>query len=155
MTVPIFSRRDMLAGLAVLAAAGHLTPAAGRPLLTVHKDPNCGCCGGWVEHLRAAGFEVAVRETSDLQPLKARLGVPDALASCHTAEMGRYVIEGHVPVRAIERLLGEQPDARGLAVPGMPLGSPGMGGAPEVYDVILFGAGRQERYGRYRGDREV
>ena len=155
MTVPIFSRRDMLAGLAVLAAAGHLTPAAGRPLLTVHKDPNCGCCGGWVEHLRAAGFEVAVRETSDLQPLKARLGVPDALASCHTAEMGRYVIEGHVPVRAIERLLGEQPDARGLAVPGMPLGSPGMGGAPEVYEVILFGADRQERYGRYRGDREV
>jgi len=160
MTTQTLSRRDVLMRVAALTAlavpsAGALSIAAGRPALTVHKDPYCGCCGGWVEHLRAAGFEVTVRETSDLQPLKARLGVPDTLASCHTAEMDGYVIEGHVPVRAIERLLGERPKARGLAVPGMPAGSPGMGGAPEIYEVILFGAGGQERYGRFRGDREV
>lgn len=159
MTFPILSRRHMLLSLAALVAAGDVARAAGRPALTVHKDPGCSCCDGWVEHLRQAGFDVAVRESADLAPLKARLGVPEALASCHTAELAsepaRYVIEGHVPARAIVRLLAERPDARGLAVPGMPAGSPGMGGTPEIYDVILFRASGQTSYGRFRGDREA
>ncbi|MBV6489030.1 MAG: hypothetical protein GHHEDOFH_03008 [Pseudorhodoplanes sp.] len=163
MTLPTLSRRHMLLSLAVLVAAGDVAHAASPPALMVHKDPDCGCCDGWVEHLRRAGFDVTVRETADLAPLKVRLGVPEALASCHTAELatelatepGRYVIEGHVPARAIARLLAERPDARGLAVPGMPAGSPGMGGAPEIYDVILFGAPGATSYGRFRGDREV
>jgi hypothetical protein len=107
--------------------------------ITVHKDANCGCCNGWVKHLNGAGFQTVVRNVSDLAEVKKRLGVPDALASCHTGEVEGYVIEGHVPAEAIQRLLAEKPKARGLAVPGMPIGSPGMEGAnPETYDVVIF-----------------
>jgi hypothetical protein len=124
--------------------------------MTVSKDPNCGCCSGWVAHLRRNGFVVSVTETSDVHSIKERLGVPADLASCHTAEIAGYVIEGHVPALAITRLLADNPSALGLAVPGMPTGSPGMaGGSPEIYDVILFGKGGQQRFGRYRGDRQV
>jgi len=96
------------------------------PRVLVHKDPMCGCCGLWVDHLRKAGFEVEVRNETNLNPLKEKLGIPADKGSCHTAEVGGYVIEGHVPAQDIRRLLVEKPDARGLTVPGMPTSSPGM-----------------------------
>ena len=103
-------------------------------MVTVRKDPTCSCCTGWADHLRAEGFPVTEVATSDLKAVKTRLGVPTDLSGCHTAEVGGYAIEGHVPAVAIKRLLAERPVATGLAVPGMPAGSPGMGGEPEVYD---------------------
>jgi hypothetical protein len=110
------------------------------PPMTVYKDPNCGCCAEWVTHVRKAGFVVTVRDTADMSSVKASFGVPSALESCHTARVGAYAIEGHVPADLIQKLLREQPVARGLAVPGMPQGSPGMEqGAPkDAYDVLLF-----------------
>ena len=95
-------------------------------LLVVHKHPSCGCCGLWIEHMREAGFEVQVHDHEDMGPVKARVGVPYAKGSCHTAEIDGYFIEGHVPAADVQRLLAERPDARGLTVPGMPAGSPGM-----------------------------
>ena len=117
------------------AAAG-----AALPPMTVYKDPNCGCCTEWVSHVRKAGFVVTVRDTADMSSVKASFGVPSALESCHTARVGTYAIEGHVPADLIQKLLREQPVARGLAVPGMPQGSPGMEqGAPkDAFDVLLF-----------------
>ena len=152
---PLLTRRTMLT-LAALAAAGVATgaSAATRPAIHVSKDPNCGCCTGWVEHLRNNGFTATVADTADMQAVKQRLGVPAELASCHTAKIAGYVIEGHVPAQAINRLLAEKPNARGLAVPGMPIGSPGMeGGRPEVYEVVLFGQDHPVSYGRYLGDK--
>ena len=101
------------------------TPAA-LPRMIVHKTPTCGCCGAWIEHMKKAGFAVDVRDMDDLGPVKERLGVPYAKGSCHTTEVGGYLVEGHVPAADIKRLLAEKPDARGLVLPGMPLGSPGM-----------------------------
>lgn len=145
-----------------LFAAGAFAPLAGAvragdaPHALVYRDPTCGCCHAWGEHLRAEGFRATVRDTKGMNAVKTRLGVPAALASCHTAEIGGYVIEGHVPAYAIRRLLAEKPGARGLAVPGMPIGSPGMeGGTPQIYEVILFGDGMQRSYGRFREDKPV
>ena len=152
---PLLTRRLMFI-LAASAAAGVATgaSAAPKPAINVSKDPNCGCCTGWVEHLRRNGFVATVVDSADMQAVKARLGVPAELASCHTAEIAGYVIEGHVPALAIARLLAEKPAARGLAVPGMPIGSPGMeGGRPEVYEVILFGKDHPVSYGRFLGDK--
>ncbi len=104
---------------------GKSSPVA-NPVVLVHKSPTCGCCGKWVEHLRAAGFEVDVRDTADMRAVKERVGIPPAKGSCHTAEVGGYFIEGHVPAEDVRRLLAERPKARGLTVPGMPIGSPGM-----------------------------
>lgn len=130
--------------------------AAQQAAITVHKDPNCGCCSGWVDHLRKAGFVASTIDTLRLDAVKARLGVPSELAACHTAEVGGYVIEGHVPAFAIKRLLAEKPTATGLAVPGMPIGSPGMeGGTPETYDVILFGPAGHRRYMKFIEDRAI
>jgi hypothetical protein len=146
------SRRSVLI---LLAAAPFAVPAAAsdKPEIAVFKDPDCGCCSGWVDHLRQNAFPVRVTETAKLQPIKARLGVPSDLASCHTAEVGGYVIEGHVPASAIERLLRERPAAIGLAVPGMPIGSPGMEGEnAKPYEVILFAKGRREVFARYLRD---
>jgi len=115
--------------------------------MTVYHDPQCGCCGKWVEHMHAHGFEVEKVPTTDMNRIKRELGVPRELPSCHTAVVGDYVVEGHVPAEDVLRLLAEQPQARGLSVPGMPLGSPGM----EVdhrrmaYDVILFGTDDRTR----------
>jgi len=134
------------AGIAVYATVGSPVDAAE---LTVYKSPTCGCCGEWVKQLRANGFTVAVHETDNVAPIKARAGIPPALESCHTALVGGYAIEGHVPAEDIRRLLREKPAARGLAGPGMPAGSPGMGGPPERYDVILFEDGGQSVYARY------
>lgn len=130
--------------------------AAGGPQITIHKDPNCGCCSAWANHLKGAGFEVNIVETSNLSPIKQRLGVPDDLASCHTAEVAGYIIEGHVPASAVLRLLEQKPQVTGLAVPGMPAGSPGMeGGTPEVYDVVLFGPQGRQTFARFQGSREL
>ena len=139
-------------------SAGFALSSVALPVLRVSKDPNCGCCSGWVDHVRTAGFQTDVIELSDLTALKSRLGVPAALASCHTGEIDGYVIEGHVPATTIKRLLSERPDAIGLSVPGMPVGSPGMevkGATNERYDVILFGRAGQRRYARFLGDREL
>lgn len=114
--------------------------AATAPRMVVHKTPTCGCCGLWVEHIRQAGFRVEVRDTEDLHPVKVRLGVPYGKGSCHTAEVDGYLIEGHVPADDIRRLLAQRPQARGLVLPGMPLGSPGMetpDGRVQPYTVEL------------------
>jgi hypothetical protein len=126
------------------------------PRVTVSKDPTCGCCSGWVDHMRSAGFSVDVIETPEINRTKARLGVPHDLASCHTAEVGGYVIEGHVPAAEVHRLLSEKPNAKGLAVPGMPMSSPGMEMADmdaDTYDVVLFGRFGHRAYARYEGSR--
>jgi hypothetical protein len=110
------------------------------PLMVVHKSPSCGCCGSWIEHMQKAGFKVETRNVDDMGPVKARVGVPFAKGSCHTAEVGGYFIEGHVPAEDVKRLLAEHPDARGLTVPGMPAGSPGMelpDGSVQPYVVEL------------------
>ncbi|MEF2148377.1 DUF411 domain-containing protein [Luteimonas sp. SHGZ20W] len=96
------------------------------PRMVVHKSASCGCCGLWVDHMRAAGFAVEVRNTDDLNPLKERVGVPYGKGSCHTAEVNGYFVEGHVPAADVKRLIAEKPDAKGLVLPGMPMGSPGM-----------------------------
>lgn len=155
------SRRALLAGFGALALGfsvpGHLR-AETLPLVTVTKDPSCGCCDGWLEHIEAAGFPVRVLESDDMFSLKQRLGVPGDLASCHTAEVGGYVIEGHVPAAAVKRLLAERPAGVGLAVPGMPAGSPGMdfpGVDPEPYDVFLFDASGHNPFSRFLGAQEI
>ncbi len=121
-------------------AATRAAAGAALPPMTVYKDPNCGCCAEWVSHVRKAGFVVTVRDTADMAAVKASFGVPSALESCHTARVGTYAIEGHVPADVIQKLLREQPTARGLAVPGMPMGSPGMeqGSQKDAFDVLLF-----------------
>lgn len=96
------------------------------PLIQVHKSPTCGCCKVWVEHLQKNGFKVVVFEEDNLEPVKTRLGVPAAKGSCHTGEVEGYLVEGHVPASDIHRLLAERPNAKGLVLPGMPIGSPGM-----------------------------
>lgn len=113
------------------------------PRMVVHKSASCGCCGSWVEHMRAAGFQVDIRESDDLNAVKQRVGVPLGKGSCHTAEVGGYFVEGHVPAQDIKRLLAQQPDAKGLVVPGMPAGSPGMempDGTTQPYTVELVGS---------------
>jgi hypothetical protein len=146
-------------GTAAALAAGLalLSRASAAPTMTVHKDPNCGCCEAWVAHVRAAGFAATVVNEPDMSAVKSRLGVPAAFASCHTAEIDGYVIEGHVPAVAILALLRERPIATGLSAPGMPDGSPGMetGGPKEVFDVLLFGPNGVRSYGKFRGAERV
>lgn len=108
--------------------------------VVVYKSPTCGCCGKWVEHMERAGFEVEVENRPNLNPIKAELGVPRGLQSCHTALVGGYLVEGHVPPDLVQRMLDEKPDIKGLAVPGMPMGSPGMEGPrKDDYDVLAVG----------------
>lgn len=151
------SRRRALAFLgAAPLGLGLGAYAETLPEVTVHRDPNCGCCRGWAAHLKYAGFPVKLVETTELDAIKQRLGVPAELSSCHTAELAGYVVEGHVPVSAIRRLLAEKPEATGLAVPGMPAGSPGMEGGQGVpYEVVLFGSQGRRTFARYLGDREL
>ncbi len=146
------SRRSALGIVAGALMSPTASKAAQIPVIRVHKDPNCGCCSGWVRHLEAAGFGVTVQEEADLRNVRKRLGVPTDLAGCHTAEAGGYVIEGHVPAAAIQRLLKERPVATGVAVPGMPAGSHGMeGGIPERYAVVLFGPNDRRTYMEFEG----
>jgi len=141
----LISRRALLASGFTAAAAAVAFPAllrasAGIPMV-VYKDPNCGCCTKWVGLMRSAGFEVSTRDTPDMASIKTRYKVPAALGSCHTALVGGYVIEGHVPADLITRLLKEKPKVLGLAVPGMPMGSPGMEGpTKDAFDVVTFDA---------------
>jgi hypothetical protein len=138
----MINRRDFLRasiGAAAAVAAGQRADAAAPAMMTVYRTPTCGCCKKWVDHVRAAGFRVSVKELDDLSEVKAMLGVPVALQSCHTGVIGSYVFEGHVPADLILRVLEQRPKLLGLAVPGMPAGSPGMeAGTPERYDVIAF-----------------
>ncbi|WP_270376090.1 MULTISPECIES: DUF411 domain-containing protein [Marinicauda] len=153
----------LLAGLLAMAGAG--TALAQAPAsdahashahdeaheMVVHKTPWCGCCANWVEHIEAAGFAVRVEEHEDISAIKAEAGVPGDLQSCHTARVNGYVIEGHVPAEDIARLLAEGPDALGLAVPGMPAGSPGMEvpGRSDAYEVVLFSEEGREVFARH------
>jgi hypothetical protein len=147
------TRRNLLSfigsAVALTASRAGAEPA---PAVKVWKDPACGCCTGWVEHLSRSGFSVASVDTSDLAAIKAEAGIPADLASCHTARIESYVLEGHVPAAAVWRLLKERPAGIGLAVPGMPIGSPGMeGGSPDVYAVILFGKAERRVWARFIG----
>lgn len=120
------------------ASAAPQEPAL--PTLIVHKNASCGCCGAWVEHMRRSGFAVKVENVDNLVSIKERVGIPPAMGSCHTAEVDGYFVEGHVPSADVKRLLTEHPHARGLTVPGMPVGSPGMesaSGEVKPYDVYL------------------
>jgi hypothetical protein len=144
------NRRIFLSAL----AAGIAMPARAQagPAVDVVKSPTCGCCNGWIAHMRAAGFQVRVRDVPDTTPFARRLGVPDDLRSCHTASVGGYAVEGHVPAADVRRLLRERPAAAGIAVPGMPMGSPGMeaGGRRQPYQTILFTrAGRRTVFARH------
>jgi hypothetical protein len=136
------SARHTVAGLALVAAFGAGAAAAAEAEVVMYKDPNCGCCGKWAEHLRDHGFMVRVVPSTDMGRIKREAGVPAELASCHTAKVGRYIVEGHVPAADVTRLLAEQPEVAGLAAPGMPMGSPGMEGPypADRYDVISYDA---------------
>ena len=137
------TRRAWLAGTAVLALASSTMVAYAAPTtMQVWKDPTCGCCKDWIAHLEKNGFATTVIEQGN-SAARARLGMPQKFGSCHTALVQGYVIEGHVPVADIQRLLKEKPKALGLSVPGMPIGSPGMdgpayGGRRDAYQVLLI-----------------
>ncbi len=151
------TRRAFLALLAATAggtvasrlfsqSAGQPRPTAAVREITIYKDANCGCCNEWVKHIRQAGFTATVHDTAEMDAVKLRFGVPVALASCHTARIGQYTIEGHVPADLITRLLTEKPVGRGLTVPGMPFSAPGMDGSPkQPYEVLLFDAAGKTR----------
>jgi hypothetical protein len=129
-------------GSSATASGPGLPPVAdvAAQTLVVHEGAHCGCCGLWREHMEAAGFTVEVRKTQELGAVKAAAGVPRRLASCHTAQIGGYFVEGHVPAAEVQRLLTERPEAWGLAVAGMPAGAPGMempDGSVQPYDVLL------------------
>lgn len=135
------NRRDALFALGALPL---LARAGDNSLPTIHvsKTPTCGCCGVWVTHLQKSGFKTEVKDFDDLTPIKERLGVPASLSSCHTAEVGGYFVEGHVPAEDIKRLLSKRPAGKGITVPGMPAGSPGMevaSGRVDRYEVLLVG----------------
>lgn len=147
----MMSRRDFVAqttGLALgafgaRAAWGHPSGAPGTAI-TVYKSASCGCCTKWVDHLRASGFTPTVHDDENVDAIKDEMGVPKDLRSCHTAMLGRYLVEGHVPAADLRRLLAERPALLGLAVPGMPKSAPGMavpGETPEPYQVVAFAAG--------------
>lgn len=122
------------------SAVAESAEAAEWPTLVVHKNESCSCCAGWVEHMKRSGFKVEVRNEDNLGPIKESVGIPVAMGSCHTAQIGRYFVEGHVPAEDVKRFLAEQPDAKGLTVPGMPAGSPGMelpSGKVQPYDVYI------------------
>lgn len=140
-------RRWLIAAIAVPSAS--TWAASPKPQVEMWKDPSCGCCKDWVAHLEQSGFDVLIHETGN-EAARLRLGIPSRLGSCHTATVGGYAIEGHVPARDIQRILRERPKALGLVVPGMPIGSPGMdgpmyGGQKTPYDVLLLAHDGQTR----------
>lgn len=152
------SRRTVLIATLTLAGATLAGPTFARtrlPIIAIKKDPWCGCCTGWARHLETAGFTIEIEEIEEMEAVKDTLMVPDALRSCHTATVDDYVIEGHVPAEAIVALLEQRPPIIGLAVPGMPIGSPGMdappGSSPETFDVVAFGGQSQSVFMRFSG----
>jgi hypothetical protein len=149
----IFSHRNLLRGLMLSIALGTTAfavaqqPAApvasarALPVVDVYKSPQCGCCKSWASHLEKAGFKVVLHDVSDVPTAREKLGMPQKFGSCHTAKVGAYLLEGHVPASDIKRLLKEHPQAKGLAVPGMVQGSPGMeGDKVESFDTLLISA---------------
>jgi hypothetical protein len=135
------TRNSFLKTLCVIPAAFATRLSAAAPQLTVYKTKTCGCCGNWVQLMKTSGFDVKVVEVDDTTEYRRKYGVPDALASCHTAVVDGYAIEGHVPAADIQRLLKTRPAAKGLAVPGMVMGSPGMEGPrSDPYSVVMFDA---------------
>jgi hypothetical protein len=150
------TRRTLLAIGCGAAFASRQRLAAAQtaelPEITAYRNPGCGCCEKWADHLRAAGFKVTMSEDHDLAGRRRSLGVPEAMSGCHLARAGSYIIEGHVPAADIIKLLQDRPAAAGLSVPGMPRGSPGMetDSGSESYDVVIFQAdGSSEVYSRY------
>ena len=126
-----------LAGVVVAVQA----QAPQKPTVIVYKTPTCGCCTKWVEHLQANGFKVETQHRDDLTAIRQQHKVPAAVRSCHTALVGSYVVEGHVPAADVRKLLAEKPAVKGIGVPGMPIGSPGMEGPnPRPYETLAFSA---------------
>lgn len=144
----MFKIRPLITAMALLAAIP-LARAAER--VEVFKSPYCGCCEKWVEHMRKAGFDVVTKDVNDMPAVRKMTGMPERFASCHTAKVGGYVVEGHVPATDVQRVLKEKPRAVGLAAPGMPQGSPGMEtGSPQPYDTLLVQAdGRYSVFARH------
>ncbi len=148
-------RRFTLAGLATLLVPAWAAAQAPGVHVEVWKSPSCGCCKDWIAHMEKSGFRFTVHEVGNTA-MRQRMRIPLALGSCHTAVIGRYAIEGHVPARDVQRLLREKPEAVGLTVPGMPVGSPGMdgpeyGGRKDAYDVLLVAADGSTRvFSSYR-----
>lgn len=130
----------LAAGLALATASKAATAPQALPPVTVYKDPNCGCCSLWVTHMEQAGFQVTAVNTSDMPALRVKQGVPQQVQSCHTAVVDGFVVEGHVPADDVKRLLTSRPKVKGIAVPGMPIGSPGMeqGSTRQPYSVLTF-----------------
>lgn len=155
MTKQMFHRKKPSVRLLVLSVVLMVGTSLSAPAyaaeITVYKSPWCGCCSKWADRLQAKGHTVTTKNMENLDAIKKLAGVPEDLQSCHTAMVDGYVVEGHVPAKDIERLLGERPKAKGLAVPGMPVGSPGMeGGESERFDVMLFSTdGSTSVYARY------
>jgi hypothetical protein len=142
----IFARAVLVAAL-LLAAP--VAAQAGDTEAVVWKSPSCGCCQGWIDYLKRNGYTAKVIDVDDLDAIKAGMGVPEAMQSCHTARIGGYIVEGHVPVEAIDRLLAEKPKVVGIASPGMPTGSPGMSGPKAPNPVFTFGRGDPKLFGDY------
>ena len=143
-------KRALAAGLigVLMSVGGIVIAQKPAPTVQVYKSPTCGCCALWVKHLEQAGFTTRVTETEDVASIKKQRGVPARAQSCHTAVVDGYVLEGHVPAADVQRLLRERPAIAGLAVPGMPIGSPGMevpGQRPQAYDVVAFDKQGQTR----------
>jgi len=156
MNATVTRRTAIAATLGIAVAPALAQGPTSRIPIEIWKDPNCGCCKDWVTHVDANGFAAKVHETGN-GTARSRLGVDQKFGSCHTAEVGGYAIEGHVPAREIKRLLKEKPDAIGLAVPGMPIGSPGMdgpvyGNRKDAFDVLLLTRGGGSKvYQHYEG----
>jgi hypothetical protein len=146
------NRRSLFAAIAAIPLLQAIPSRAAASKVQVYKNPSCGCCTAWVEHLKAAGFSVDVTETDDTTAVRKRLGMPERLAGCHTGIVDGYAIEGHVPAADIKRLLSAKPQAVGLAVPGMPVGSPGMeyGDRKDPFKVLLVDRrGRETVFASY------
>lgn len=145
-------RRALLGALATVPLLLQALPSHAATKVHVYKNPSCGCCTGWVDHLKASGFAVDVTDVDDTAAVRKRFGMPERLASCHTGIVDGYALEGHVPAADIKRLLASKPQAIGLAVPGMPVGSPGMevGDRKDRYEVVLIDRkGRETVFARY------
>lgn len=144
------SRREFLGLLALAAVAPRAWAAPAPPLVEIWKSPQCGCCDDWTKHLQKNGFATRVNVVADTAAARRAAGIAEALGSCHTARVGGYSIEGHVPASDIKRLLAKKPKAVGLAVPGMPQSAPGMDNPGHPYDVLLVALdGRTSIYSRY------
>jgi hypothetical protein len=151
----MYSGRRALGALLLVVVAGWagsvwLAAQSAKPKMMVYKSATCGCCAKWVEHMKANGFDVTAQDVEDIDQVKREHGVPAAAASCHTAVVNGYVVEGHVPADAVQKMLKDKPSIAGLAVPGMPIGSPGMevpSGQKDPYTIVSFDkAGRIATY---------